>query len=285
MIDLERSLGEFAQRLEIPGGEWLADDVVRRIAAPSPSPSHTPRRVVRFGVALAALVAISLIVLPGPRRVVARWLGFDSVRIEPGVTVPTAAPVAVSSATTVASVAPVVPAPTSPATAVPSTTAVVASIDLGPSLSLEAALARTGLPDPTPTLLGAPQSIHVVEPPAAGQVVLVFAPSDLVPQSTVTGVGALVSVLPATIVEGYFRKTLGDQATVRSVDVGGARGYWIEGSPHQLLFQFGNETLTDTLRLATNTLLWQRSGVVYRIEAEISLETALKIAAAVGGGT
>ena len=34
MIDLERSLGELAERLEVPGGDWLVDDVLRRIDEP-----------------------------------------------------------------------------------------------------------------------------------------------------------------------------------------------------------------------------------------------------------
>jgi hypothetical protein len=261
MIDLERSLGELAARMEIPGDDRLVNDVVRRIGLPTRHPKT--HRVPRLAGALAAVVIVVLVALPGPRHAVARWLGFDSVRIEPGVTVPTsAAPVTVvETATTVT-----VPAP------VP---------DLGPAMSLDEAMSRTGLPDPAPTLLGDPQSVHVVRPPDSGQIVIVFAPSALVPQSDVTGVGALVSILPARIDTGLFLKTLGDTSTVRSVDVDGAVGYWIEGAPHQVMFEFDNEVEPDTLRLATNTLLWQRDDHVYRIEAHISLDTALQIAKSV----
>jgi hypothetical protein len=143
------------------------------------------------------------------------------------------------------------------------------------------AISRTGLPDPTPALLGEPQSIYVVQPPDSGQIVLVYPAGDLVPQSSVTGVGALVSVIPAHIQEGYFGKMLGDTATVTPVDVNGNPGYWIEGSPHQLLFDRNGETEPVTLRLATNTLLWQRGDNIFRIEADISKETALRIAASI----
>ena len=47
------------------------------------------------------------------------------------------------------------------------------------------------------------------------------------------------------------------------------------------MFEFGDDVLEDTLRLATNTLLWQRGGHVYRLEADISLETAVRIAKSV----
>ena len=143
-------------------------------------------------------------------------------------------------------------------------------------------MARTGLPDPSPTLLGEPLSIHVVQPPASGQIVVVYGPSDLVPESSVTGAGALASVMPAKINDGFFQKTLGATSTVRSVDVEGAPGYWIEGAPHDLLFEFGDEIRPDTFRLATNTLLWQRGDHVYRLEADVDLDTALRIAESVG---
>jgi hypothetical protein len=269
MIDLERSLAELAEQLEIPNGDFLVGDVMKRIGEPARRPAIG--RVPRLAGALVAALVAVVVVLPGPRHAVARWLGFDSVRIEPGVTVPTTASPTTSG-----------PATSGPATSGPSTTAVVPEanpvLDLDPAVSIATAMSATGLPDPTPTLLGDPQSIHVAHPPDSGQIVEVFAPSDLVPQSGVTGVGALVTVFPARIDEGFFRKTLGNTATVRPVDVDGAVGYWIEGSPHQLMFESGNDVLEDTLRLATNTLIWQRGSYVYRIEADIDLGTALRIA-------
>jgi hypothetical protein len=223
-------------------------------------------RVPRFAGALAAALIAAVLILPGPRHAVARWLGFDSVRIEPGVTVPTTIAPATSESATAGS------------TTVTSTTVANPVLGLGSAVSIQSAMSQTGLPDPMPTLLGDPQSIHVEHPPASGQIILVYAPSDLVPQSNVTGVGALVSVFPARIDEGFFRKTLGNTATVRPADVDGAVGYWIEGSPHQLMFESGNDVLEDTLRLATNTLIWQRGANVYRLEADIDLETAVRIA-------
>ena len=280
MIDLDRSLGELADRLQIGGGEWLVDDVVRRIGEPARRrPLRRPaRRVALLAGALAGMVVLAVVTLPGPRHAIARWLGFDSVRIEPGVTVPTTT--GVPTTTTVSSTATTLSSTTEVA-AITTTSNPLPDLGLGSSMALAEAMSRTGLPNPAPVLLGEPQSIHVVQPPEAGQIVLVYAPSDLVPQSTVTGVGALVSVMPATIEEGLFAKMLGDVATVRSINVAGAGGFWIEGSPHQLFFQIGDQIQPDTLRLATNTLLWQREGHVYRLEADVSLQTALRIAGSV----
>jgi hypothetical protein len=163
----------------------------------------------------------------------------------------------------------------------PTTSVAEPDLGLGAAVSLADAISQTALPDPTPALLGEPRSIHVVQLPRSAQIVLVYPPSDLLGRSSVTGVGALVSVFPAQIEDGLFGKTLGTTATVRSVDVDGAVGFWIEGMPHQLFFEFDGEIVPDTLRLATNTLLWQRGDYVYRLEADISLETALRVAASV----
>jgi len=81
MIDLERSLEELAGRIEIPGEPWFADDVLRRLDEPRVRPI---RRRMPLVVGLVAAAIIVLLVVPGPRRAVGRWLGFDSVRIEPG---------------------------------------------------------------------------------------------------------------------------------------------------------------------------------------------------------
>jgi len=265
VIDLERSLNELADRLVTPDGDWLADDVVRRISLPEPR--RVPRRgALALAGAFVVVVVVAVLVLPGPRRTLARWLGFDSVRIEPAPTVPQTTPSATSA-----------PSGTPPPI-VTTSTLVPPALDLGPSVSMAEATSQAGLPDPTPSLLGPPIAIHVVHPPESGQIMLVYSASDLVPQSPVTGVGALVSVMPAHIDDGMFRKMLLDTATVRSVDVGGSPGFWIEGAPHQLVFESGGQFESDTFRLATNTLLWQHGDDVYRVEADIALDTALRIA-------
>ena len=270
MIDLERSLTELADRLEIPGGDRLVTNVVRGIA--QPLPRRQPRSRVVLAVACAALLVVAVAALPGPRHAIARWLGFDSVRIEPGVTVPTTAAPTTTAPTTVATVE---------QTGAATTSIVEPDLGLGAAVSMANAISRTALPDPSPALLGEPLSVHVVQLTGLDQIVLVYAPSDLIGRSSVTGVGALVSVFPAQINDGLFGKTLGTTATVRSVDVDGAIGYWIEGEPHQLFFEHDGEIVPDTVRLATNTLLWQRGDYVYRLEADVSMETALRVAASI----
>ncbi|HEX2785240.1 MAG TPA: hypothetical protein VHN36_16775, partial [Ilumatobacteraceae bacterium] len=214
MIDLERSLAELADRLEIRGGDRLVTDVVRRIS--QPMPRRQPRRRVGLAVALAALLMIAIAGLPGPRHAIARWFGFDSVRIEPDVTVPTTAVPTTAAPTTASSVELSAGSPTT------TTSLAEPDLGLGAAVSLADAVTQTALPDPMPGLLGEPLSIHVVHLPRFAQIVIVYPPSNLLGRSPVTGVGALVSVFPAQIDDGLFGKALGTTATVRSVDVDGS---------------------------------------------------------------
>jgi hypothetical protein len=41
----------------------------------------------------------------------------------------------------------------------------------------------------------------------------------------------------------------------------------------------GASFITDTLRLAGNTLIWEQNGLVMRLEAQVDKTTALRIAA------
>ncbi len=74
-------------------------------------------------------------------------------------------------------------------------------------------------------------------------------------------------------------KAVGPGTEVRAVDVDGARGAWLDGEPHAIIFQdtSGNYR-EDVPRLAGDTLVWERDGLVLRIEGARDLEDALAIA-------
>ena len=57
---------------------------------------------------------------------------------------------------------------------------------------------------------------------------------------------------------------------------------WISGKPHAFHFLDRNRAIDEEpLRLSTNTLIWERHGVTYRLEADIDKRAALRIAASV----
>jgi hypothetical protein len=77
-----------------------------------------------------------------------------------------------------------------------------------------------------------------------------------------------------------FAKLLTYDARKDVVDVGGALGIWIEG-PEHAVFYLGRQRREERVGgyLAGNVLVWQRGRVTYRLEAGVSQERALELAA------
>ncbi len=274
MTDLGERLEALAQRLDLTTSVDVARIVGTRAVV-----ERRSRPRVRWRWALVPVAAMTAVVaVPGSRHTLARWLGLTSTRIEPPPT-PTTAPAVVTSQPVPAGSVVTVPA-TITATAAPPATfpasSAAGTIDIG------AAEREVGLPAPVPTLLGAPQRVSVVHPPQAGQIVLVYAPGPLLPESPIPDVGALVSVFRADLGGGIFRKVLDPATTVEEVQIDGTTGYWLSGAPHTYAYATPDgQFVVDTLRLATNTLLWELNGVTYRIEAAIDKTTALRIASTI----
>ncbi len=250
------------------------------------------------GAAAVALVVGSLAAVPGTRQAIARWLGFDSVRVErvPGTFAPPASgtPTAATSATSDTSG----PTPdTSAATSATRVPAVSVPVSLPRSFGLDgpvpaaAARARTGLA--VPELAGrSGAAVYTTDQPAKLVVVAYPTSADLPPTAT-PGVGALLSALPGTLPGDWvWGKRVQYDGTVQFVEVhtaGGATvdGIWIAGPLHLVAWQgrgataADDDVLVDDARLAGNTLLWQEGDVVYRLEAAVGRAAALRLAATV----
>jgi hypothetical protein len=260
LVDRLAALGEHLDADLADAADGLADSVVALLGAPVDEQSgHSmfARRARLWSVAAAVvLLVVLLAALPGPRRTIARWFGVGSVRIDPVVTTP------------VSSAAADEPDP-------PATTSVVEPdadpLRLGPPVSADEAVAATGLLLPVARSLGDPESFHL---PGGPQIVARYVVGDRT---------VLVAVLAGTTDEALFVKQVDqDQITavdVLGVDVDGARGLWIEGEQHTFGYldadgEFGSEPL----RLAGDTLLWERSGTTLRVEGARDLAEALEIA-------
>ncbi len=88
-LTLEARLVAAGEGLEFPRAAALADDVLG--ALDEPRASATPwrwRRALLAAAAVLLLVAAVTLAVPGSRRAVARWLGFDGYRIERVVDLP-----------------------------------------------------------------------------------------------------------------------------------------------------------------------------------------------------
>ena len=298
---LERQLAALAERLDVDVGQRLVRDVLASLDAVGGAASaagrrrDVPRRRRRIVAAAVAAALVTPLAVPGSRHVIAHWFGISSTRIERSPTAPVAPQLP---ATVPTNVPPNVPAarpaggadtaPTGSASIPTTATATFpAALRLGEPTTAADAAARTGLPVPMPTALGAPGAIFVVTPPVSGQVVVVYPASATLPASPVAGVGALLSTVPGTIDRGMFVKFAGAGTVVEELTFVSASGstvhaIWLAGEPHQYAFDDPAGSLVlDDLRLATNTLLWNDNGVGYRLEASIARDEAVRIAASV----
>jgi hypothetical protein len=279
---LTAQLTALATQIPQPEADAFADGVLRRLHHETQSeltrpgrPWNSPRRRFVIGLVFVCAIVAAAIALPGPRHTVARWFGLDRVRIE-------RVPASVSATT------PPEPASTVSATVTdrpPSTPSTVevddrfAELfdDLGPPVS-PAIAAATGLPLPTPEALGAPMSLHVPDVGTLIEVVAVYATSPSLPASVVPGIGAIVSVVDASADATMSGKFVGLDTSIETLEIDGEPAIWLSGAPHDVVVLVDGQPIVDTLRLATNTLLWQHAGWLLRIEATISRDEAVRLA-------
>jgi hypothetical protein len=104
--------------------------------------------------------------------------------------------------------------------------------------------------------------------------------------------GGRISILIGRVLITEFRgtaqpfifKVLDPNTQVRIVRVNGARGVFLSGAPHQVLFGTRNaQVRSDRVRLAGNVLIWQHGPLIVRIEGTHTLAQALAIARSLRG--
>lgn len=144
-------------------------------------------------------------------------------------------------------------------------------LDLGRRATLAQAERRVGFPVLVPSLLGAPDRVYVRVPPVGGAVTLVYGGQQRV--------RALVTEFRARQGVGFAQKTIGPGTSVETLTVEGGRGAWISGRPHLFTYMgLDGGIAQDELRLARNTLLWERGDLTLRIEGDLEKADALRIA-------
>lgn len=232
--------------------------------------SRTSRALRRLRVAMVAVaVVVAVLAIAPVRRAVAGWLGLRGIRIEQPI-----APPANGASPTVAS---------SSETSDASTTTVAPTAGFGePTTLAEARKAVSfALHFPSDSRLGDPDLVTLERDVATGLVTLWWKPNDRLPlpaSPTNRTWGMSFSAFHGSVEDWSFSKMLGPKARVEFVTVQGASGRWIKGEPHELAITTDGQSARVTNRLATNTLVWERDGITYRLEAKIGRDLALSIA-------
>ncbi len=242
-----------ARRLSDAELEATLRDIGRRLAAPDLphaaarvrarlAERHEPRW--RWVLALApALLTVVVIAAGATATEVVRLRGVDVFRV-PAVTLPP-----------------------------------LGSPDLGERVTLETArtLVRPLLLSSDP-LFATPDEVYLRRE-GNGQASFVYAARPGL-RAGPTGHGALVTQFRGALDVSLIGKGVGPGTKVENVRVGDGPGIWVEGEAHFFFYRDGaGNILQETLRLAGNTLLWQRGDTLLRLEAQVDRRRALEIGA------
>lgn len=255
VTELEQRLVLLQAEIDWPATPDLAARVHARIATPVIVRRPWFQSRWALAAALVLLVLAALIAYAPSREVIAKWLNLHAI-ITRTSELPTPSPL-----------------PSGP---------LGQRLGLGQLTTFEDAQSKVTWKILVPASLGQPDEVYLQLPPAGppqGEVTLVYKARPGIQTSGQTGVAVLITEATGKFDRNMFGKMLGDGTTLEDVTVNGHQGYWIAGKPHVFFFidadgNFRNETM----RLATNTLLFDDNGTVIRIEGDLTKAQALEIA-------
>jgi len=142
---------------------------------------------------------------------------------------------------------------------------VTRALDLGDRMSRELVTYRVL----TSSLLGKPDAVYI----RGGQVSFLY--------GTPMRVRLLLTQFPGSTRPELFKKVAGPETRVEAVTVNGRPGIWLSGAPHFLHYAPTGGVLSERVRLARNTLLWERGELTLRLGGGLTKEQALRIARSV----
>jgi hypothetical protein len=249
MSELERRLQAIGGELDYPPTPDIAGAVAERVRYRPPSRRLPARRTLAIALALLLLAGgTAFAASPSVRHSVLDFLGLRSVHIERVSKLPELPPGRTG-----------------------------AALGLGTRTTLAGARSHAGFPVLVPS--PAPDEVYLANAPVGKRVTLAYPPSAALPRAPDTRAGMLITEFRGDQPAVLVNKSLGPGTTARRVTVNGDPGVWIAGRPHEILYRDANgQVEADTLRLAGNTLIWRHGDVLVRLEANVPLTTALRIA-------
>jgi hypothetical protein len=245
MPELELALADLGRQMDFPPTPDLAPRVRERLAErPESRPGLTRRHGLALAFALLAVAVAAVLAVPQTRAAILEFFHLRGVTIERVGELPT------------------VPLQRD-----------FNQLFLGERVSLEEARDQAGFEIVVPEALGDPDGVYFQETPPGGMVSLVY--------GTPEHPRALFTQFRGTVEDVIFKKVAAG-TQIDSVVVGGEPGYFLSGNPHDFsYFDSSGEYRQEIVRLAGNTLLWERGPLTLRLEADINQQEALKIARSV----
>lgn len=123
-----------------------------------------------------------------------------------------------------------------------------------------------------------PDLVYLAEPPVGGAVTLLYGERDGFPADAATSTSLIVTQFRADIGPEVFEKLIHSGVSVTSARVHGAVAWWVVGGDHFFFYRDAyGRPVESTLRLASDTLIWQEGGVTHRVEGAPSLVDAVRV--------
>jgi hypothetical protein len=153
-------------------------------------------------------------------------------------------------------------------------------LDLGSSITLDEALVSDRPRVLLPSVLPRPGAAYRLG--AGDESIITVAWRARPGERTLASSDLALSLMavPGDTDEGLLSKLAGQGTTIEPVTVGGGRGWWIAGAPHEILIRRPDASIV-VLRaaIAGDTLLFARQGTLYRLESALGKDATLGIAA------
>ncbi len=239
MVDIERTLAALTDVIDWPEAD-MSIAIRERIAGTTRGRNQLPRWVLAMG-ALLILVGL-LIATPVGRRAVATVLEVAGISVSWGEPLGPAGP----------------------------------EFGLGDVVTLGEAADAVAFDFLEPA--DPPDTIYLGVIPSGGSVHMVWRAGGSLPATEGTDVGTVYTQFSVTESELFVKRV--DGATgVERVEVRGNAGFWIEGSPHYIVYRDATgEMREEFARMAGNVLAWEEAGVTHRIETTGNLGATLQLA-------
>jgi hypothetical protein len=242
MPELELALRDLGTSLDWPGDPDLEQRVLGAIRQAPARRRLVPRRALVIALAVLAVAIGAVFAVPQTRAAILEFFHLRGVTIQRVDELPT-----VSVETGLGTF-------------------------LGDPVTLAEARERAGFAVVVPQALGEPDGVYFQDSPPGGMVSFLYGSPD--------DPRALFTQFAASVDEAIFKKVTPD-TKVEPVTVDGQPGFWVQGAHYFSYFDRDGQMQSEQVRLAGNVLLWERGTRTLRLEADVSKEEALRIAASV----
>jgi hypothetical protein len=245
MSELELALIQLGRELDVPPTPELASPVSARLGqAPASRTKRRRRRGLVLALAVLAVAIGAVLAVPGTRAAILEFFHLRGVTIQRVEELPTV-----------------------------SLQRDFDELFLGDPVTLAEARDRADFDVVVPEALGQPDAVFFQDNPPGGMVSLVY--------GTPEQPRALFTQFRGRVDDVIYKKVAAG-TRIAALQIEGRPGFFLSGEPHEFsYFDRNGEYGQEIVRLAGNTLLWERGALTLRLEADINREEAVEIARSV----